>query len=139
MPQTRLEGYTRESAIAEKLEAMVKLGTLNSRMKDFFDIWYLAEHFEFDGVTLSKAIAATFAARETTIPPAPFALTHAFAAEPGKEQLWRAFLRRSRLAPVGEGLASVIDGIAGFLGPVVAALAERRPLTGTWRSPGPWR
>lgn len=117
---------------------MVKLGTLNSRMKDFFDIWYLAQHFEFDSATLSKAIAATFAARETTIPSAPVALTHAFAAEPGKEQLWRAFLKRSRLEPIGEGLASVTDGIARFLGPVVAALAEKRPFAGTWRSSGPW-
>lgn len=141
MPRTRLEGYTRESAIAEKLEAMVKLGTLNSRMKDFFDIWYLSQHFEFDGATLSSAIATTFATRERAIPAipaAPIALTPAFAAEPGKEQQWRAFLKRSRLEPIGDGLASVIDALARFLGPVVSALTDGRPFTGTWHGPGPW-
>ncbi len=42
LPAPRLLGYSRESAIAEKFEAMVKLGTLNSRMEDFFDIWLLS-------------------------------------------------------------------------------------------------
>ena len=51
LPAPRLLGYSRESAIAEKFEAMVKLGTLNSRMKDFFDIWLLSRQFEFNGRT----------------------------------------------------------------------------------------
>jgi hypothetical protein len=138
MPPTRLDGYTRESAIAEKLEAMVKLGTLNSRMKDFFDIWFLSQHFEFDGATLSRAIAATFAAREQVIPSTPIALTHAFSGAPGKEQQWRAFLKRGRLDPVGAGLASVVDALARFLGPVVTTLAEDRSFTGTWNNSGSW-
>ena len=58
--RSRLLGYSRESAIAEKFEAMVKLGILNSRMKDFFDIWLLSRHFEFNGQTLSNAIRETF-------------------------------------------------------------------------------
>jgi hypothetical protein len=48
-PAPRLKGYPRETAIAEKFEAMVKLGTLNSRMKDFYDIWLLSRQFDFDG------------------------------------------------------------------------------------------
>jgi len=49
LPAPRLLGYSRESAIAEKFEAMVKRGILNSRMKDFFDIWLLSRQFEFNG------------------------------------------------------------------------------------------
>ncbi len=52
MPAPRLNCYSRESTIAEKFEAMVKLGVLNSRMKDFYDIWLLARLFDFDGATL---------------------------------------------------------------------------------------
>lgn len=61
LPAPRLLGYSRESAIAEKFEAMVKLGILNSRMKDFFDIWLLSRQFEFNGLTLSDAIQKTVA------------------------------------------------------------------------------
>ena len=59
-PAPHLLGYTRETVVAEKFEAMVKLGILNSRMKDFFDIWTLSREFSFDGSTLSKAVKTTF-------------------------------------------------------------------------------
>lgn len=59
----RLFAYNRETAVAEKVEAMVKLGKLNSRMKDFFDIWLLAGSFEFDGQTQAEAIRRTFERR----------------------------------------------------------------------------
>jgi predicted nucleotidyltransferase component of viral defense system len=62
-PPPRLKVYSRESTISEKLEAMVRLGLLNSRMKDFFDIWLLSARFSFDGATLSYAIQRTFEAR----------------------------------------------------------------------------
>ena len=48
------------SAVAEKFQAIVYLGTLNSRMKDFYDVWLLASQFAFDGAVLAKAVAATF-------------------------------------------------------------------------------
>ena len=52
----RLLCYSLESAIAEKPEAIVKLGTLNSRMKDFYDIWALSRRFDFDGSNRTFAI-----------------------------------------------------------------------------------
>jgi hypothetical protein len=48
LPGPHLRSYTRESAVAEKFEALVKLGMLNSRMKDFFDLWHLSKDFSFD-------------------------------------------------------------------------------------------
>jgi hypothetical protein len=59
-PAPELNGYTMESTIAEKFQAMVKLGVLNSRMKDFYDIWMLARTFDFKGEMLSKAVEKTF-------------------------------------------------------------------------------
>jgi hypothetical protein len=84
-PAPRLSGYPRETVVAEKFEAMVKLGALNSRMKDFYDLLVLARRFDFDGFTLATAVSRTFANRKTTVVPDPLALTPAFAAVPGKE------------------------------------------------------
>jgi len=79
LPAPHLRGYSRESTIAEKFEAMVKLGTLNSRMKDFFDLWLMSCQFDFDGATLAEAISKTFSTRRTPILAEPLALTNAFA------------------------------------------------------------
>ena len=62
LPAPRLRAYPRETTVAEKFEAMVKLDTRNSRMKDFHDIWALAGAFAFDGSVLRTALAACFGA-----------------------------------------------------------------------------
>ncbi len=67
-PAPSLYCYSRESAIAEKFEAMIKLGILNSRMKDFYDIWLLSRQFDFDGTQLAEAIRLTFKQRGTSLP-----------------------------------------------------------------------
>jgi hypothetical protein len=99
-PAPRIRGYSRESTIAEKFESMVKLGILNSRMKDFFDIWLMSRQFNFDGATLAEAISKTFSTRGTTIQPDPVALTNDFAEDPTKAAQWRGFVRKSRLVDV---------------------------------------
>lgn len=75
-PAPELKGYTPESMASEKFEAMVKLGDLNSRMKDFYDIWNMMRQFDFEGGMLVKAIEKTFKHRKTTLPKAmPLFLT----------------------------------------------------------------
>jgi hypothetical protein len=64
-PAPKLNAYPKESVVAEKFEAIVKLGMANSRMKDFYDLWVLAQRFQFESGTLAAAIQATFATRET--------------------------------------------------------------------------
>jgi hypothetical protein len=66
-PAPELKGYTMESTIAEKFQAMVKLGVLNSRMKDFYDIWVLSRTFDFKGEILDEAIEKTFDKRNTPV------------------------------------------------------------------------
>jgi hypothetical protein len=63
----RLHAHSKESVVGEKFEAMVKLGIANSRMKDFYDLWVLAQRFEFESATLAAAIQATFETRRTTL------------------------------------------------------------------------
>ena len=138
-PPPRLQGYTRESAVSEKLEAMVKLDILNSRMKDFFDIWLLSHRFEFDGYRLGRAIFETFYDRGTSIPAEPMALTATFAEDSSKVAQWRAFIHKQQLSQfVPESFREVIDGVAAFLKPVTRTLAVGERFRGTWLPGGPW-
>ena len=63
----KLLAYPVESAIAEKLQAMVALGTTNSRMKDFYDVWICSNQLDFNTDTLLKAVDAAFKNRETLV------------------------------------------------------------------------
>jgi len=93
-----IRAYPREASIAEKFHAMVTLDIRNSRMKDFYDIWFMANTWTFDMASLRKAILASFERRGATIPTGiPFALTEDFLNDPQKRQQWSAFV--SRLSP----------------------------------------
>ena len=137
-PSPQLRGYTRESAISEKLHAMVRHGLLNSRLKDFYDIWLLAQTFTFAGRTLSAATQAAFATRGLPIAGDFPKLVSQLAAAPEKQVQWSAFLRRSLPRDAPEDFALVLRVIDAFLGPLAEALAENRSFTGEWTPPGPW-
>lgn len=95
VPTTRLRAYPRETVVSEKTEALVKLGIANSRMKDFFDLKWLAEHFEFNGMILAEAIVATFQRRGTPLPEhPPLALSNEFYTDEAKKRQWKAFVGR---------------------------------------------
>lgn len=94
----RLRAYPVYTVIAEKYEAIVSLGMANTRLKDYFGLWFLATYADIDGAILHQAIQATFGRRETAIPLAvPTGLTDGFADSPIKQQQWRAFLSKSKL------------------------------------------
>jgi predicted nucleotidyltransferase component of viral defense system len=113
-PSPKLRAYAPETVIAEKFQAMVALGRANSRMKDFYDVWALFNTFSFDPERLARAIAATFARRNTPIPVAPpDALTEEFAADPAKQRQWTAFAADIIDAP--STLGKVIADITPFL------------------------
>lgn len=128
-----------ESTIAEKFEAMVKLGILNSRMKDFFDIWFLARQFNFPGHTLQKAVKATFSTRSIDIPSVPVAFMPDFSGDPIKDAQWKAFIRENRLLNIPKDFQKIVADVAAFLGPIVKNLASNRPFKSSWKAPGPWR
>jgi hypothetical protein len=138
LPAPQLHGYSKESTIAEKFEAMVKLGILNSRMKDFFDIWLISRQFDFDGSILAKAITKTFSSRGTKIPAEPLALTDAFAEDVAKVNQWRGFVRRNRLSEAPKDLAKVIVPIGTFLKPISESLNAGHVFKSIWKAPGPW-
>jgi len=91
----RILTYPAETVVAEKYHAMVVLDIQNSRMKDFYDVWFLARSRSFEPNELAAAIHATFERRQTALPAfPPFALTGGFLANPEKQQQWAAFLNR---------------------------------------------
>lgn len=139
-PAPRLAMYPRETVVAEKFEAMVKLGLANSRMKDFYDIWALSREFDFDGGVLSAAIQATFKRRKTALTPTmPLALTSEFSSDPLKQTQWKAFVRRSRLKLATEGLEQVVAEIKSFLEIPVVAASQGERLKAAWAKGGPWK
>jgi len=124
LPSPRLRAYPRETVIAEKFQAMVALGRANSRMKDFYDVWLLFRSYAFESDGLARAIAATFARRNTPIPTGvQDALTSAFAEDPAKQRAWTSFVQNVAF-PVGS-LAEVVRDLAEFLMPHLEA--ARRP------------
>ena len=134
----KLHAYSKESVVAEKFEAMVKLGMANSRMKDFYDLWVLAKRFEFESATLAAAIQATFKTRRTTLPrSSPLALQADFYELPTKLTQWRAFLRKSGLK-ADSSLKEIIEVIREFVMPVVNGLSERNAENKVWQPGGPW-
>lgn len=114
-----LFGYTPESSIAEKFQAMISLDLTNTRMKDFYDIWLLLNNLELDKTTLTKAITETFQRRETEIPTeTPVALTDKFTKDAEKQKQWQAFLRKNRLDET-ISLEKVAKEIEEFLLPIL--------------------
>jgi predicted nucleotidyltransferase component of viral defense system len=135
MAAPKLRAYSRETVVAEKLEAIVKLGMLNSRFKDYFDLHYLAQKFPFDGALLVKSIAGTFARRGTAFPAGlPAGLTPMFGTDPAKIRGWQAFWRKTGPKAAAPTLEAVIQLLIEFLEPPLDAAAKGKPLTATWKS-----
>ena len=140
MSAPRLRVYPKETVVAEKLQAMVALGMINSRMKDFYDLHLLAETASFTGRELVQAIRATFQRRQTALPsPAhpPVAFTERFVNDEPKQVLWRAFLAKNQLS-ASDDLAAVIEILAAFLLPPLFA-ADQGEFDRRWSPGGPWR
>jgi hypothetical protein len=140
LPGARLRAYRPETSIAEKLHAIVVLGADNTRMRDFFDIHALSKHKAFDGRSVCSAVHATFERRRTSLPRTlPIGLTPAFSVLPGKQAQWQGFLRKSATHSSAPQLEEAVSSIAAFLGPVIGAVREGRPMNSAWPPGGPWQ
>jgi hypothetical protein len=118
---------------------MVRLALANTRMKDFFDIFGLAEARTFDGDTLRLAVAATFGRRQTSLPiEIPVALTAEFAENAQKRHQWDAFVRRTRRSDLAD-LTPVVEVLAGVLWPVLEAARRGELWLHMWKPGGPWK
>jgi len=117
MPSPNLKAYPVETVIAEKFEAMVSLGFVNSRMKDFYDIWAIQKFMNPDEGLLAQAIANTFNRRGTELPvEVPLALTEEFSDDVSRQRQWMAFVRRAAVTSSARStLKETVEDIRPFL------------------------
>jgi len=140
LPVARLKAYRPETSIAEKLETIVSLELLNSRLKDYFDIYALSEYEAFDGTVLSQAIRDTFQRRETPIPvELPLGLTKQFINEPGKSMQWQSFLNKVGDSFAPGNLEVIVDALATFLWPILRSITDGSFDNQHWPPGGPWQ
>ncbi|MFQ5922651.1 MAG: nucleotidyl transferase AbiEii/AbiGii toxin family protein [Anaerolineales bacterium] len=138
LPAPQLNAYRPETIVAEKLEAIVQLGEVNTRMKDFYDLHKIAASLEIDGRTLVEAIKTTFGARHTDVPrETPTGLANDFGSrhQPG----WQAFLER--IAEDGDSfstLAEVVEELQSFAGPVLRAARADAVFDSSWKHEQGW-
>ena len=122
-PPAKLLCYSRESSIAEKFEAAVSLGEVNSRMKDFFDIWGLSRQFEFNGGRLAEAIRLTFQRRGTELPAEITAFSEEFIKLKQVQRI--AFHKRLNQEHVPISFSEIAGGVDLFLAPIAKAMLAK--------------
>jgi predicted nucleotidyltransferase component of viral defense system len=138
MEAPHILAYQPATAVAEKFETMVSKGLLNSRVKDYYDIWTLANTVTFKGEDLRDSIAATFAQRGTLVPASrPTVLASDYSMQPTSQAQWSAFAKRMQAADVetSGSLTDVVDAIDAFVMPAAAAAAKGQPFDCIW-TPG---
>jgi predicted nucleotidyltransferase component of viral defense system len=133
-----LYSYNRETAMAEKVEAMVSLGRFNGRLKDYFDIYHLANTCSFDGQVLMKAFQATFTNRKTVFPEGiPPALSDEFAVD--RQEEWLAFVNKNSFSQDEMGdFGKILTFLVKFLMPVIEAERKKENLVKVWKAGEDW-
>ncbi len=139
LPKPHIKGYPLESVVSEKFEAMVKLGLLNSRMKDFYDIWLLMRQFDFDGLSLSQALKRTFEHRKTELPQGqPLFAEEIYDEKSDRQTLWMAFLRKNDIKHAQGKLSTTAKEIEIFMIKPIDAIKKETAFNNTWNVTGNW-
>ena len=115
--------YSLETTIAEKIDAILSLMEFSSRMKDYYDIYYLANKFDFDGATLTEALRKTFENRGHTFTAEQFEQVMAFDSDDAMQKKWKAFARK--IDTKTDDYSTVLKVIKNFLvQPFLSAIKE---------------
>jgi len=140
LPTAPVLAYVPAAVVAEKLEAMVVLGQRNSRIKDFFDVHYLAGHCAFEGSELVEGIRRTFAKRGTPLPEEePVGLTGAYWDDPSRAAQIRAFARRAGILLSPSAASEILPLLRAFLLPILDEVRRGTRRLAAWPAGGPWR
>lgn len=115
------------------------LATLNSRMKDFYDIWMLSRTYCFQGLSLQEAITATCRRRKTALTSKAEIFTKEFGNLAGKQTQWATFLRKSYFSDISEDFSAIMEEIRAFLHPVINAIEKDARFDKYWPLGGPWQ
>ena len=138
LPAPQIKTYPKETVIAEKFQAMVALDMSNSRLKDFYDVWFLSQTYDFDGGKLCQAIDSTFKRRQTLIPKGtPTALTPRFSQDTNKQNQWKSFAQKQHL-DADLTLDKIVKQLSQFLMPVLDSLRNCPPYDWQWSAAKAW-
>jgi len=139
-PKPHLKGYPAESVISEKFEAMIRLGLLNSRMKDFYDIWIMIHQFDFNGAQLSEALKRTFKHRKTPLPQeSPLFAEEIYDEKSDRQTLWKAFLKKGDIKNAPEKLVTTANEIEKFLIKPLTAIKKKGEFNKVWKAHSSWK
>jgi predicted nucleotidyltransferase component of viral defense system len=120
-PSASVRAYSPETVIAEKFQAVVALGIINGRMKDYYDLWALPNAVDLNLDDLQASIEKTFKRRQTDVPKErPPGLSQAFATDTKKSAQWLAYSEATEIE--GMSLPLVVDDIWTILGPICARI-----------------
>ena len=122
--------YSIETTVAEKIDAILSLMEFSSRMKDYYDIYYLANKFDFDGTTLSEALKKTFTNRAHSFTAAQFEQVMNFDDDAAMQKKWKAFIRK--IDTKTDNYSTILKTIQAFLTKPFTAAVEDRVFTGSW-------
>lgn len=128
-PSPTVNTYSIETTVAEKLDAILELMEFSSRMKDYYDIYYLANKFDFDGKTLTEAMKKTFANRDRTFTVEQFDQMLSFSDDDAMQKKWIAFCRKVNTE---RNFDNVLETIRIFLLPPYQAAVEDKEYKKTW-------
>ena len=139
LERVHMKGYPKEAVVAEKFHAMIRHGDLNSRMKDYYDIWLLSQTFEFESQALQKAIETTFKNRDTDLPiERPESLSMGFAS--ASNARWKNFLEKMNIPTTkGADFANVIERVWKFIEYPLQASVSHKPSPRTWTPQKSWK
>ena len=140
LPKPHLKGYAPETVVSETFEAMVQLGLLNSRMKDFYDIWLMMRQFDFEGTELAEALKRTFAHRKTSFPQGrQLFVEEIYDENSDRQMLWKTFLKKGNIKHASEKLSIIAKDIEGFLRKPLEAINKGEDFKSEWKALGPWK
>jgi predicted nucleotidyltransferase component of viral defense system len=122
--------YSVETTIAEKLDAILFLMEFSSRMKDYYDVFYLSQKFNFDGEILRTAIEQTFKNRDRRFTPEQFEQLLALGDDSAMKKKWIAFIKKVKGAD--DNFTDMLGAIGVFLREIVSAVFENRLFTKAW-------
>ena len=131
-PPPEIQVYSIETAMAEKFEAIVSLQLQTSRMKDFYDVLFFAEHYKFKKDILLNAILTTFNNRSTALEQRKVIYEDTFKSDDQLQKLWVAFLKRNKLES-DNSFPYVANKIHSFIEPVFEKETQVKWNPQTWK------
>ena len=134
-----VKAYSIETIVAEKFEASLDLAELNSRMKDFYDIWMLSRADSFHGSALQDAVMATCQRRGTPLSSQALIFSEEFSGRSDKRTQWTTFLRKAQISSILDGFPMIMAGIGAFLRPIAETIENAGRFEKEWPPGGPWR